>query len=236
MRMSAVSNPFNYFSDTPVAVPLVLGASTRTFRVLSVGSFVGKNVAKKLAKQSLIDGSQVLIGKKLAKQLGKVVDGEMNERILKVMGKDLAGDTSTNAARKKLGKEMTENILTESGEDIVTRELAEEMAEAAISKKVKREALEKGAAKWAVRGAIAGVGYGVFSFGVGFIPTLGSLLGEAGANAANDVVQWMGDNPLVATAGIGIGILFIGGLILTAVAPTVAAKKAKDKVTQGDEA
>ena len=50
MRMSAVSNPFNYFSDTSVAVPLVLGASTRTFRVLSVGSFVGKNVAKKRIK------------------------------------------------------------------------------------------------------------------------------------------------------------------------------------------
>lgn len=237
--MSAVSNPFNYFSDTPVAVPLVLGASTRTFRVLGLGLFGGKTVAKRLAKKSLIEGSQVLIGKKLAKRLGKFVDGEMTERILKVMGKDLAGDTSTSSARKKLKNEMAQNIVTESGEDIGL-ELAEEMAEAAITKKVKREALEKSAKKYAVMGlkygTIAGVGFGLFSFGIGFIPTMGGILGEAGVKAANDIVQWMGDNPLIATAGIGLGMLFVGGLILTAVAPTIATKKIKDKVTQGDDA
>ena len=61
-------------------------------------------------------------------------------------------------------------------------------------------------------------------------------MGEAGAAAAEDVINWMGDNPVLATAGIGLGILFVGGLILTALAPSMAAKKAKDKVTQGDEA
>ena len=66
--------------------------------------------------------------------------------------------------------------------------------------------------------------------------TVGSLLGEAGSAAAENVIDWMGDNPLMATAGVGLGMLFVGGLILTALAPSVAAKKAKDKITQGDEA
>ncbi len=180
-----------------------------------------------------------MIGRNLAKQFGKVVDGEAANRILIVMGKDLTGDTSTSLARKQLKKEMAQNIMKESGWDIAQKELAEEMAEAAISKKVKREALEKGAKKYATLGlkygVIAGVGYAVFSWGSGFIPALGGILGAAGADAANDMVEWMGNNPLIATAGIGIGILFIGGLILTALAPSIAAKKAKDKVTGREE-
>ena len=61
-------------------------------------------------------------------------------------------------------------------------------------------------------------------------------MGAAGAASAQGAIEWMGANPGLAFGGTLLVLLFIGGVILTALAPSAAAKKAKDKITQGDEA
>ena len=69
--MSAVSNPLNYFSDTPVAVPLVLGASNRTFNALPgaglLGRLIGKQVVPELAEKIVKENADDL-AKVAAKQ------------------------------------------------------------------------------------------------------------------------------------------------------------------------
>lgn len=213
--MSAVSNPLNYFSDTPVAVPLVLGASNRTFNALPgaglLGRLIGKQVVPELAEK---------IVKENADDLAKVAAKQSLEEGL------LPGMTK---AEKHTWKRNAIDAAVESGDGLVTPAQASKMVRNASM----QITLTRSAAKAAI---ILGGGFIVWKFGAGFMGTVGSLLGEAGSAAAENVIDWMGDNPLLATAGVGLGILFVGGLVLTALAPSMAAKKAKDKVTQGDEA
>ena len=215
MRMSAVSNAFNYFSDTPVAVPLVLGASNRTFNAVpGVGLFgrlLGTQVAPELVEK---------IAKENADDLAKVAAKQSLEEGL------LPGMTK---AEKHTWKRNAIDAAVESGDGLVTPAQASRM----VTKEAMQLTLTRNTVKAAV---VLGVGFVVWKFGAGFVGTVGSLLGEAGVAAAEDVINWLGDNPVLATAGIGLGILFVGGLVLTALAPSMAAKKAKDKVTQGDEA
>ena len=215
MRMSAVSNPFNYFSDTPVAVPLVLGASNRTFNAFpGVGLFgrlLGKQIVPELAEK---------VVKENADDLAKVAAKQSLEEGL------LPGMTK---AEKHTWKRNAIDAAVESGDGLVTPAQASKMVRNASI----QITLTRNAAKAAL---ILGGGFVLWKFGAGFMGTVGSLLGEAGSAAAENVIDWMGDNPLLATAGVGLGMLFVGGLILTALAPSVAAKKAKDKITQGDEA
>lgn len=213
--MSAVSNPLNYFSDTAVAVPLVLGASNRTFNALPgaglLGRLIGKQVVPELAEK---------IVKENADDLAKVAAKQSLEEGL------LPGMTK---AEKHTWKRNAIDAAVESGDGLVTPAQASKMVRNASM----QITLTRSAAKAAI---ILGGGFIVWKFGAGFMGTVGSLLGEAGSAAAENVIDWMGDNPLLATAGVGLGILFVGGLVLTALAPSMAAKKAKDKVTQGDEA
>ena len=213
--MSAVSNAFNYFSDTPVAVPLVLGASNRTFNAFpGVGLFgrlLGKQIVPELAEK---------VVKENADDLAKVAAKQSLEEGL------LPGMTK---AEKHTWKRNAIDAAVESGDGLVTPAQASKMVRNASI----QITLTRNAAKAAL---ILGAGFVVWKFGAGFMGTVGSLLGEAGSAAAENVIDWMGDNPLLATAGVGLGMLFVGGLILTALAPSVAAKKAKDKITQGDEA
>jgi hypothetical protein len=215
MRMSAVSNAFNYFSDTPVAVPLVLGASNRTFNAFpGVGLFgrlLGKQIVPELAEK---------VVKENADDLAKVAAKQSLEEGL------LPGMTK---AEKHTWKRNAIDAAVESGDGLVTPAQASKMVRNASI----QITLTRNAAKAAL---ILGGGFVLWKFGAGFMGTVGSLLGEAGSAAAENVIDWMGDNPLLATAGVGLGMLFVGGLILTALAPSVAAKKAKDKITQGDEA
>lgn len=213
--MSAVSNAFNYFSDTPVAVPLVLGASNRTFNAFpGVGLFgrlLGKQIVPELAEK---------VVKENADDLAKVAAKQSLEEGL------LPGMTK---AEKHTWKRNAIDAAVESGDGLVTPAQASKMVRNASI----QITLTRNAAKAAL---ILGGGFVLWKFGAGFMGTVGSLLGEAGSAAAENVIDWMGDNPLLATAGVGLGMLFVGGLILTALAPSVAAKKAKDKITQGDEA
>jgi len=132
-------------------------------------------------------------------------------------------------AEKHTWKRNAIDAAVESGDGLVTPAQASKMVRNASI----QITLTRNAAKAAL---ILGGGFVLWKFGAGFMGTVGSLLGEAGSAAAENVIDWMGDNPLLATAGVGLGMLFVGGLILTALAPSVAAKKAKDKITQGDEA
>lgn len=217
MRMSAVSNPLNYFSDTPVAVPLVLGASSRTFNA------PWTSFGRLFLKQGLKEGGEEAfeeVAKESAEAASKIAAKNSLEEGL------TAGMTK---AQKAAWKRNAIDAAVKSGDGLVTPAQASRMVtKEAMQITVARNTVK--AAKW------LGVGFVVWKFGAGFIGTTGTLLGEAGSAAAEDVINWMGDNPLIATAGIGLGILFVGGLVLTAVAPSMAAKKVKDKVTQGDDA
>ena len=211
MRMSAVSNPFNYFSDTPVAVPLVLGASNRTFNA------PWTSLGRLLAKQGLKEGGEESFEeavKESAEAASKVAaKNSLEEGLVPGMTK----------FEKKMWKKNAVEAAVKNGDGLVTPAQARRM----VTKEAMQITVKRNTVK---AGLILGVGFVAWKFGAGFIGTTGTLLGAAGSAVAEDVINWMGDNPLLATAGIGIGILFVGGLILTALAPTIATKKVKDKV------
>jgi hypothetical protein len=45
----------------------------------------------------------------------------------------------------------------------------------------------------------------------------------------------MGDNPVVAAGITGLGLLLVGGFVISLVAPGLMAKKAKDAATGDDD-
>ena len=220
MRMSAVSNPLNYFSDTAVAVPLVLGASNRTFNAFPF-SWGAKQIVPELMTPAIKRAAR--------KEAKELIATELAEEMIEASFKKGLG----RAGRKKLMIETAQEVAEKEGIDTL-------VAQGIVKKEMTKISIDRAAVSarnWLLRyGTYAGVGFAVWHFGAGAVGTIGDAMGAAGAAAAQGAIEWMGDNPGMAIGGTLLVLLFIGGVILTAVAPSIAAKKAKDKVTQGDDA
>ncbi|MAR67512.1 MAG: hypothetical protein CL833_09715 [Crocinitomicaceae bacterium] len=237
--MSAVASSFDYFSTKAPVLrqPLGKAADTQVFGVPGLGlvdniaSAGGKRLAKNVGGDAVTAGIQKKVLGELSEELGE----EAAEGVAKRVGKELAESGVTKATKG----EVIEKITKELVEDGVSQEVAEKVAKEAVQKQVKANAINSAAQKigstFIKGGIIAGVAYGFWSFGAGFVGAAGDLLGEAGQEAATNTIEWMGDNPIIAAGITGLGLLLVGGFIISLVAPGLMAKKAKDAATGDDD-
>ena len=103
MRMSAVSNAFNYFSDTPVAVPLVLGASNRTFNAFPF-SWGAKQIVPELMTPAIKTAAkkevkELIKEKPIVKPIVKPIAKPIVKQILKQIAKQIAKQISKQIER-----------------------------------------------------------------------------------------------------------------------------------------
>jgi len=244
MPMSAVHNPFQHHSTSPVAIPLVLGASGVHHNKQVFNSIVGtafKETAQEAAEKAAKEAAQKAAkeaaekaAKEAAQKAAKQTAKELSQAAMKKAGKEGLG----KAGRKLVVSETAEIILKESG-GLLTREMAQKMARKEVTKAFVKSSLVKGGKSFAKLGlkygAIAGVGWMIFKFGNGAVGALGEVLGEAGSDMVQGAAEWMGNNPVLAAAGTGIILFLIGGMVLSMIAPAAATKVAKDKVMGDDK-
>jgi hypothetical protein len=155
--------------------------------------------------------------------------------------KELAEELLEESFQTGLGRAGRKKLLIETAQEVAEKEgIDTVVAQGIVKKQMTKRMIDTAAVQtrnWLLKyGTYAGVGFAVWHFGAGAVGTIGDAMGAAGAAAAQGAIEWMGDNPGMAIGGTLLVLLFIGGVILTAVAPSVAAKKATDKVTQGDDA
>ena len=131
------------------------------------------------------------------------------------------------------------NEIVEASGGLVAPKVAAKMARNQVTRAFFETSLAKGAKYYGPiglkYGAIAGVGWAIFKFGNGAMGALGDILGDAGADAVQGSLQWMGNNPGLAAAGTGVILFLIGGVIIGMLAPATAAKKVKDTVTSDED-
>ncbi len=237
--MSAVHNPFQHHSSSPVAIPLVLGASSVNYNkqifnapIPGLGMFA-KQGAKEVVQQTTEELAQAA-----AKEAAENAAKKSAKLLTQVAFEEAGEDGIGRAGRKLLTREVRNEIMAEAGEN-VTKEMAQKMARKQVTQQFVQTSLTKGAKYFGPiglkYGAIAGVGWMIFKFGTGAMGALGDILGEAGADFVQGTTQWMGNNPGVAAAGTGVVLFLIGGVIIGMLAPATAAKKVKDKVTSNED-
>ena len=268
MRMSAVHNPFQYHSSSPVAIPLVLGAPppqhkrdwasenqefnavggiTRTLlgwggRIGSKGGkkIIGGSIAERAVREGGIDGAQTMFGKTLSKKALGEGGEEISEEVLEAGTKDTAGilqkrmgaGTLTKATKGEAGDEISEALIARGFKD----DIAREMAQSAVNRELKQQSIDAAAGYFGKRalqgGIIAGVGYALWNFGAGALGAVGDIFGTAGEEFVTNTYEWMADNPMVAAAGAGIGLLLVGGLLISIIGPLLVGAGAKKAVTK----
>ena len=64
------------------------------------------------------------------------------------------------------------------------------------------------------------------------IGAVGDIFGTAGEEFVTNTYEWMADNPMIAAAGAGIGLLLVGGLLISLIAPLLVGAGAKKAVTK----
>ena len=269
MRMSAVHNPFQYHSSSPVAIPLVLGAAppqhkgdwasenhefnagagAGTKTVLGFFGRIGAKGGKKIAGGSIaeralreggIDGAQTMFGKSVGKRALTEGGEEVAEQVLEAGTKDTAGILQKRMAAGTLTKATKGEAVDEIAEALIARgfkdDIAREMAQSAVNRELKQQSIDAAAGYFGKRalqgGIIAGVGYALWNFGAGAIGAVGDIFGTAGEEFVTNTYEWMADNPMIAAAGAGIGLLLVGGLLISLIAPLLVGAGAKKAVTK----
>ena len=234
MPMSAVHNPFQHHSSSPVAIPLVLGASSVNYNTQIFNALPGLGV---VAKQGIKTS-----GKDLAQDAAREVAESRAKRTAKLLAKqgfEEAGEDGIGPAGRKLLRDNIGNEIVEASGGLVAPKVAAKMARNQVTRAFFETSLAKGAKYYGPiglkYGAIAGVGWAIFKFGNGAMGALGDILGDAGADAVQGATQWMGNNPGLAAAGTGVILFLIGGVIIGMLAPATAAKKVKDTVTSDED-
>ncbi len=234
MPMSAVHNPFQHHSSSPVAIPLVLGASSVNYNTQIFNALPGLGV---VAKQGIKTS-----GKDLAQDAAREVAESRAKRTAKLLAKqgfEEAGEDGIGPAGRKLLRDNIGNESVEESGGLVAPKVAHKMARNQVTRAFVETSLAKGAKYYGPLGlkygAIAGVGWAIFKFGTGAMGALGEILGDAGADAVQGATQWMGNNPGLAAAGTGVILFLIGGVIIGMLAPATAAKKVKDTVTSDED-
>lgn len=234
MPMSAVHNPFQHHSSSPVAIPLVLGASSVNYNTQIFNALPGLGV---VAKQGIKTS-----GKDLAQDAAREVAESRAKRTAKLLAKqgfEEAGEDGIGPAGRKLLRDNIGNEIVEASGGLVAPKVAAKMARNQVTRAFVETSLAKGAKYYGPLGlkygAIAGVGWAIFKFGTGAMGALGEILGDAGADAVQGATQWMGNNPGLAAAGTGVILFLIGGVIIGMLAPATAAKKVKDTVTSDED-
>ena len=234
MPMSAVHNPFQHHSSAPVAIPLVLGASSVNYNTQIFNALPGLGV---VAKQGIKTS-----GQELAQDAAREVAESRAKRTAKLLAKqgfEEAGEDGIGPAGRKLLRDNIGNEIVEASGGLVAPKVAAKMARNQVTRAFFETSLAKGAKYYGPiglkYGAIAGVGWAIFKFGTGVMGALGEILGDAGADAVQGSLQWMGNNPGIAAAGTGVILFLIGGVIIGMLAPATAAKKVKDTVTSDED-
>jgi len=237
MPMSAVHNPFQHHSSSPVAIPLVLGASSVNYNKQIFNAPPGLGMFAKYAGRKAVQQTTEELAQKAAKEAAETAATRSAKLLTKVAFEEAGEDGLGKSGRKLLVRNVRNEIMEESG-GIVTREVAEDMAQKQVTRQFIETSLTKGAKYYGPKGlkygAIAGVGWMIFKFGNGAMGALGDILGEAGADFVQGTTQWMGNNPGLAAAGTGVVLFLIGGMIIGMLAPATAAKKVKDTVTSDE--
>jgi len=238
MPMSAVHNPFQHHSSSPVAIPLVLGANSVNYNKQVFNAFPGVGRLAKIAGKEVAQQTTEELAEKAAKEAAQNTAKKSAKLLTQVAFEEAGEDGIGKAGRKLLTREVRNEIMAEAGEQI-TEEMAQKIARRQVTQQFVQTSLTKGAKYFGPiglkYGAIAGVGWMIFKFGTGAMGTLGDILGEAGADAVQGATQWMGNNPGLAAAGTGVILFLIGGVIIGMLAPATAAKKVKDTVTSDED-
>ncbi len=264
MRMSAVHNPFEHHSASPVAIPLVLGAAppqhkrdwaseTQEFnagggllaRIGLGGAKLGKSVAggtiaDRALREGGVEGAQTMFGKRIATK-GLTEGGEdISVEVLEEGTKDTVGILQKRAAAGTLTKATKGEAVDEIAEALIARgfkdDVAREMAQSAVNRELKQQSIDAAAGYFGKRalqgGVIAGVGYALWNFGAGAIGAVGDIFGTAGEEFVTNSYEWMAENPMIAAAGAGIGLLLVGGLLISLIGPLLVGAGAKKAITK----
>lgn len=238
MPMSAVHNPFQHHSSSPVAIPLVLGANSVNYNKQIFNAPPGLGLIAKIAGREAVQQTTGELAQKAAKEAAETTAAKSAKLLSQVAFEEAGEDGIGKAGRQLLTREVRNEIMEESA-GAVTRDVAEDMARKQVTRQFIQTSLAKGAKYYGPiglkYGAIAGVGWAIFKFGNGAMGALGDILGDAGADAVQGATQWMGNNPGLAAAGTGVILFLIGGVIIGMLAPATAAKKVKDTVTSDED-
>lgn len=237
--MSVVGSSFDYFSTKAPVLrqPLGFAADTQLFGVPGAGLLddVATAGGKRFAKNIGGDATTAALKKQITGELAEELGEELAESVGQRVGKQLAESGVTKATKKEVGEKIAKELI----EDGVAPELAEKIAKEAVQKQVKSNAMNAAAQKigktFIKGGIIAGAAFGIWNFSAGFVSAAGDALGAAGEETATEIVEWMGENPIIAAGVGGLGLLLVGGFILSFLAPMFAANKAKKVVTKDDD-
>ena len=165
---------------------------------------------------------------------------EVTEEVLEAGTKDTAGILQKRMAAGTLTKATKGEAVDEIAEALIARgfkdDIAREMAQSAVNRELKQQSIDAAAGYFGKRalqgGIIAGVGYALWNFGAGAIGAVGDIFGTAGEEFVTNTYEWMADNPMIAAAGAGIGLLLVGGLLISLIAPLLVGAGAKKAVTK----
>ena len=239
MPMSAVHNPFQHHSASPVAIPLVLGASgVHHNKQIFNAPIPGLGMFAKQGAKEAVQKTTKELAEEAAQEAAETAAAKSAKLLTQVAYEEAGEDGIGRAGRKLLVRNVSDEIVEEGGGRI-SKELAEKMARKQVTREFVQTSFNKGAKYYGTMGlkygAIAGVGWMIYKFGNGAMGALGEILGDAGADAVQGATQWMGNNPGLAAAGTGVVLFLIGGMIIGMLAPTATAKKVKDKVSSDED-